>query len=188
MKRRQFVLGLGAASVGSAGVVGTGAFSELTADRDVNLRIAADRNAYLRLEDTSAVTEETVDRNILKIDLTEINTFQQVDGEGFNKRSIYELDNVKAGENRRRSGSIFAVRNQSDRRIEFAGETVDDEGPTIELYDVTDDSRTAIDEDNPYELAVGASVGIGLRIIVPAGADVRTYSQMLRINAEDAGA
>lgn len=185
MKRRHFIIGFGATTVGSAGAVGTGAVGQIVGDRDVNLRIAADHNAYLKLEDTSSVTYSDPERDILEIDLTAISDFPHVEGEGFNSRSVYELDNVKPDPDRDPGREIFAIRNQSDRRLEVAAETVDEEGPVIELYDVTDEERQAIDDANPRTLDTGESVGIGLRVIVPAGTDLGEYTQMVRISATE---
>jgi hypothetical protein len=52
MNRRTLLLGLGTAA-GSAGLVGTGAFSTAEADRDASVRVADESNAYLSISPSS---------------------------------------------------------------------------------------------------------------------------------------
>jgi len=61
MERRKFVIGAGALATGSAAAVGTGAFSSVSAERDVTLEVAGDGDAYLGIESNDSegyVTEE----------------------------------------------------------------------------------------------------------------------------------
>ena len=51
--RRKFIAGLGALVSGSAAAMGTGAFSQATADRTVNVSVAGDGAAYLDLNPVS---------------------------------------------------------------------------------------------------------------------------------------
>jgi hypothetical protein len=50
MKRRKFILGLGASAVGASALFGSGAFTSVEAERSVNVNVAGDANAYLGLE------------------------------------------------------------------------------------------------------------------------------------------
>ena len=52
-KRRKFLAGLGALVSGSAAAMGTGAFSQATADRTVSVSVAGDGAAYLDLNPVS---------------------------------------------------------------------------------------------------------------------------------------
>lgn len=196
MKRRNLLLGLGtAASVGS-GVIGTGAISQITADREFNLSIVQDQNAYLGIESStpSGLVTATGPPNgigVIQIDLTEFNNL--ADGRGFNKGATTELTDPVD-----RSGSaLFSVQNQSDRKIEFVAATVgdtddlqetrpiepDEEIPPpaddqiqIELFDVEKSQRKAINQNNPRELKPGRfGIGIGVRVITPSS--VKTDKQ-----------
>jgi len=51
--RRKFIAGLGALATGSAAAMGTGAFSQVTADRTVSVSVAGDGAAYLDLNPVS---------------------------------------------------------------------------------------------------------------------------------------
>ncbi|WP_423995676.1 hypothetical protein [Halorubrum trapanicum] len=63
MERRKFVVGLGALASGSAAAMGTGAFSSVSADRDVAVSVADDNDAFLSLSPSdgpnSAYAQET---------------------------------------------------------------------------------------------------------------------------------
>jgi hypothetical protein len=50
MERRKFLIGAGSAAIGSSALIGSGAFSAVTAERSVTVTAAADNNAYLGLE------------------------------------------------------------------------------------------------------------------------------------------
>jgi hypothetical protein len=191
MNRRKFILGVGGVSVGSAGVIGTGAFSNITADRDVTLRIAADNNGYLEFDPVSELT--TIPHGgVTEFDLTQFNEIPDVDGKGFNKRSVFEI----TGTSRDQYEGVFALRNQADRQIEFASTTVGDineiekpndpgeldfnalseSDPRIELFEIDDSNRTAIDDDNWVELDIGFQTALGFRLIVPEVADLGSHT------------
>jgi len=70
MQRRNFVLGLGALSAGSAAAVGTGAFSSVFAERDVSVEVADDSEAYLTLQSESEYAEANAD-GVLELDFSE---------------------------------------------------------------------------------------------------------------------
>jgi len=50
--RRKFIAGLGALATGSAAAMGTGAFTSVSASRQVDVAVASDNNAYLGLKGT----------------------------------------------------------------------------------------------------------------------------------------
>lgn len=195
MKRRRFIIGVGAASVGSAGVIGTGAMSSITADRDVQLRIARDDNAYLGLDPTSELAKIPEDSGELELDLTRFNEIS--DGEGFNRRSVYVITKTS----RDAQPGVFQITNQSDRSVKIASTTVsdvddiekpnepgdlgydqlDEDDPRIELFEIGE-GRTTIDAKNPYTLKEGHAVAVGLRVIVPEGAELgsQTIHQIIQ--------
>ena len=47
--RRKFIAGLGALATGSAAAMGTGAFTSVSAERDVSVSVVGDGDAYLRM-------------------------------------------------------------------------------------------------------------------------------------------
>ena len=73
---------MGSLAAGGAATIGTGAFSSVTANRNVDLAIAGDEDAYLRLSPNSDYTYMTDDSQ-LAVDLTADNTTTGK-GEGLN--------------------------------------------------------------------------------------------------------
>ena len=49
MERRKFLIGAGALASGSAAAVGTGAFTSVSAERDISVSVVGDGDAYLRM-------------------------------------------------------------------------------------------------------------------------------------------
>ena len=47
MKRRNFLVGVGGATIGGSALIGSGAFSRVESDRAVNIEVAPDPDAYL---------------------------------------------------------------------------------------------------------------------------------------------
>jgi hypothetical protein len=52
MKRRKVLAGIGSLAAGGAAAIGTGAFTSVEADRQVDVQIASDANAYLGLDNS----------------------------------------------------------------------------------------------------------------------------------------
>lgn len=102
MERRKFVVGLGALASGSAAAVGTGAFTSVTATRDIDVEVADDASAYLRLEGTGGANSDYVtdDGNggTLSISLDDGNTVSG-GGEGVNPDAVTEIDDLFTIEN-----------------------------------------------------------------------------------------
>lgn len=206
MKRRRFIFGLGAATSVGTGVIGSGAVSQITADRDANLTIIQDQDAYLGIisQTSSDLVEENsppTGNGIIQVDLTEFNDIAV--GDGFNKRATTELtDPVEFS-----GPSLFSIRNQSDRNVEFAAETVgdtenlndlrpiepedpipepDDDQIDIELFDVTDDNREAIDQESPRTLEPGGfGIGVGIRVIVPESVETGEHNIIMLLRATE---
>ena len=61
MERRKFVIGAGALATGSAAAMGTGAFSSVEADRNLEAEVVSDDGAYLGVNATSDYAENTGD-------------------------------------------------------------------------------------------------------------------------------
>lgn len=206
MKRRNLLFGLGTAASVGTGVIGTGAVSQITADREFNLSIVQDQDAYLGIQSstpTDLVSESSppTGKGIIQIDLKEFNDLAV--GSGFNKRATTELTDPAE-----RSGpALFSVQNQSDRDVEFAAVTVGDKddldevrptGPDetipepsddqikIELFDVTDDEKKAINQDAPRTLEPGKlGIGLGIRVIVPSSIETGEHNVIMLLRATE---
>ena len=82
MNRRNVLIGLGTVAAGGGAALGTGAFSQVEADRTVNVTTSDDASALLAfsvdtsyngISDDSGTADGTNDQNIVQIDLVDIN-------------------------------------------------------------------------------------------------------------------
>jgi hypothetical protein len=65
MERRKFIAGLGSLTAAGAAGIGTGAFTSVSAQRNVNVALADDSNAFLGLEPgTSGLVTDDADGNL----------------------------------------------------------------------------------------------------------------------------
>ena len=109
MKRRNFLIGTGAAAVGGSALLGSGAFSEVNAQRQVTVQVAEDPNAYLGMDDCQDSDGNTTpnssfasidDDGHLQVDMTPSNPTNEggagdgAQGTGVNSESITWFDNV----------------------------------------------------------------------------------------------
>ncbi|WP_128904681.1 DUF1102 domain-containing protein [Halorubrum amylolyticum] len=114
MERRKFVIGLGALASGSAAAVGTGAFTSVTATRDIDVEVADDASAYLRLQGTGGANSDYVtddgDGGTLAISLDSGNSSDVGDGggEGVNPDAVTKIDN------------LFDIENQGTQEVDVS--------------------------------------------------------------------
>lgn len=98
MERRKFLIGAGALASGSAAAVGTGAFTSVSADRNVSVGLAGDDNALLEIapSDGKNAAYATQDGDTLEINIDDTN---DVDGAGLNDdartiiRDVFKIRN-----------------------------------------------------------------------------------------------
>jgi len=100
MKRRKFLLGAGSAAAAGSALIGSGAFSEVRAQRQVTIQVAEDPNAYLGMDDCIGRDGEPTENSSfadldddghLRVDMGPSGT---LDGSGVNSDSISWFDNV----------------------------------------------------------------------------------------------
>lgn len=120
MDRRKFLIGAGSLAAGGAAAMGSGAFTSVTANRDITVNVADDSDAYLSIEpaDTAngdAYASTNSDGNI-KLDFTDS---AGVSGEGINDRAVVTFEDV------------LTITNQGSQEvalgIDFGPEGFDDE-------------------------------------------------------------
>jgi hypothetical protein len=150
MRRRNLLLGLGTAA-GGAGAVGSGAFTSVSAQRDVAVSVTDDADALLRLEPG---TGENADAFATVTDGTVGLDFSSTDagGSGLGTSSTYQFD------------GLLRVQNQGTQRVyvfaQLSGGVADDElyfypgsDPTTRLRDGTDEV-VPLDPGETVELGV----------------------------------
>jgi len=91
MNRRKFLIGAGSLAAGSAAAMGTGAFSSVRAERDINVEVADDANAYLAL-DASISQYAKESSGTLELQFDGSNPDQ--DGDGLNANADTTFANV----------------------------------------------------------------------------------------------
>lgn len=96
MERRKFIAGLGSLTAAGAAGIGTGAFTSVRAERNLNVAVAGDNEAYLALDaSVSDYAEET--GNTLELQFDGSNPGQN--GEGLNANADTTFQNVMRIEN-----------------------------------------------------------------------------------------
>lgn len=164
MKRRQLLAGLGAAAAGG-GVLGTGAFTSVSASRSVSVSLANEDAAYLGIEPgdgkVNGVFANQNTDNEITVDINDEITTYSDSGTGVGVDSEYEFDDV------------FRVTNQGTQTVSLQIDDVthdpDGDGNTevlVQFY-VRDGSgnRQRIDGSNAEaELSTGTVAQIGIYV------------------------
>lgn len=156
MQRRKFVIGMGALTSGAAAAVGSGAFSSVTATRDVDVSVADDASAYLRLEATDGANADYVtdDGNggTLSIDLSPSNDGVTGGGEGINPDAVTRIDD------------LFAVENQGTQTVDVALSKSGDHAGLVGFF--PDDRAYSGDSlsTSPLTLGAGDEATISLEV------------------------
>ncbi len=155
MKRRKFLIGAGAFSVGATAVVGSGSFAEVEAQRGIKVEVVRDSEAYLRMEQhPESVWSNGTDAE------TETVFVVEEDGRGHLGVSV---DAVRNGTTTR-FDDVFRVCNTGkDCVCVWVKEKNGDNTERVTFYD----SRTGESiegEDNAVQLEVGECLDVGFEV------------------------
>lgn len=165
MRRRNVLIGLGATAAGGAAVFGSGAFTQLQADRDFTISVAGDGDAFLQLreaEDGDPVEDGIVwgetdaigydANNALFVDMDEMG-----DGEGVNVDAVATLGRLQdiTDTTSDIEEAAFAMENQHDDELDIALQSV--EGNDTDILDIlyTEDGTAT------ETWGEGESIGLG---------------------------
>jgi len=145
MKRRQLLL-CGGATLGGASILGTSAFTSVSAERTVSVAVAGDASAFLGLDATNAANgayaSEQGDDGELVLDFGDISEQSRDDrfesgGSGVNQNAVTDFKDV------------FRVRNQGTQPIEV--ELKDENaGDVLHTNDPWDADGADTDSDDVY--------------------------------------
>lgn len=143
------------ALAGGTGIVGTGGFSLVSAERNVSVSVAADANAYLRLApckgSQNGAYATNVQTGVMTLNLSPSNP--NVTGEGVNPEATSVFDNV------------FEICNQGSQSVAVwldADPIQNGNGnPAVEFYQDGDRTSTIVGKDNAVCLDVGECVCVG---------------------------
>lgn len=191
VKRRKFIIGLGALSAGTVAATGTGAFSQATAsDRSVQVEVTTDDSAYLGLLDSDSDLEndqyahQDEDGKLeLRFDGDAGSSGFAGSGEGLGPDSVYYFD------------SVFGVSNLSDNEdiqpeVEFEPQN-DGSDAAFGIYSGPSGGRDSVDPDDlkeantagPGGLPPGSWKGVGVVINTEGLSDGATIRGTLTVTA-----
>lgn len=164
MKRRTVLVGAGSLTAGSLGIIGSGAFASVDANRMIDVRVAEDSgedSAYLRLqplrsdfakEDDGSLTL-TFDGDFSATVARKENVDSEDTGEGLGTDSVYTFDD------------LFLVKNQGTRPISIFGVYEGGEVNGIAIYNSNDSDKRTLTEGSPSKvLAPGEAISAGVRV------------------------
>jgi hypothetical protein len=179
MNRREIIAALGAATVGTSAAAGTGAFTSVTAERSVNVNIADDAYAFLRLNERggggrSEIDGGTLEFNIPGDDEDEYPSASPTDPDGLGVDSTYRF----GGDTAHDEAGLFAVRNQGTQAVEvYSTQEVTEGVPSVTMYNVN--TGDLLTESSP-----SPQLGVGSGPLV-CGLEIDTHSIPVRDEAYD---
>ncbi len=115
MERRKFIAAVGSVAAGGAAAVGTGAFTNVEASREVDVEVAGDSQAYLALRVAAddgtrgANSEAYVDDSGDEVSFDFSGSNSNVDGNGFNPRAITRINNILEVANQGTQSAFLSV-------------------------------------------------------------------------------
>lgn len=179
MNRRKFIAALGAATAGISAAAGTGAFTSVSAERSVNVNIADDAYAFLRLNERgggerSKIDGGTLEFNIPGDDEDEYPSGNPTDPEGLGADSVYRFGGDAAHD----EVGLFAVRNQGTQPVEvYSTQEVTQGVPSVTMYNVN--TGDLLTESSP-----SPQLGVGSGPLV-CGLEIDTHNVPIRDEVYD---
>lgn len=182
MKRRRVLAGVGTlAGVGGLGL-GTGAFTSVSAERNVSVAVADDDQAFLKLTQRGGGRRSYADGNkeTVGFDIPgpDEDDYSGTDPEGVGSDSVYRFSSDAAHDEQ----GLFGITNQGTQPVEiFSTQATTSGVPSVTIYDVeTGDLLTESSPSDP--LTVGEQLLCGLEVDTH-GVETAEYDVTLTINA-----
>lgn len=104
MDRRKFLIGAGSLAAGSAAAVGTGAFTQVNADRTLSIDVAGDASAFLSISKAKDSNDnvypnakeyvEIDDNGEVSLDFTQVEDTEDASASGINRNAKSIFDNL----------------------------------------------------------------------------------------------
>jgi hypothetical protein len=164
MQRRKFIASIGSVAAGAAAVTGTGAFTSTTAERSVEVSVAADSDSFLALNPAGgangAYAEQTGDESTLEFNFDE--QASNEGGQGLNPDATTVI------------AKIFTIANQGTQPVGINVSAAFDSS-------LGDGSFTIFDDEDPdgndlssgyTDLETGSSLSVGVEITSGQPADL----------------
>lgn len=183
MKRRQFVLGLGAVTASGATLLGSGAFTSVSADRTISVETAQDSEAFLELnalgEPERSLAGDTVEFEFPSLAEQEVDDVNPQNPQGLGRDSVYRFASDVDGSN-----GLLKITNNGTQSVDVFAEQQQTSGnvPEVDIFDV--ETGDLLTSGSPGTLDVGKEeLKIGFRIDT-TGVDTREHDIDLTIVAD----
>ncbi|WP_136718162.1 hypothetical protein [Halorientalis salina] len=187
MKRRNLLAGMGGLAAGSGLLVGTGAFTSVSADRTVTVAVEEDSDALLKLQELGTGKRSVTDGGKLELNIPSDDEGQYPSGDptdpdGVAPDSVYKFG-ADAGGNP--GDGLFKVINQGTQPVDVYGTNGSDaDEPSVAIFDPETDEKEILTESDPYKsLGVGSTLRCGVQLDTH-DVSVNTYDVPLIINAD----
>jgi hypothetical protein len=191
MRRRRFIVGLSGLAGGASLILGTGAFSSVSAERRIFVQTAGDNDALLSLSELGEGSSFIGGRSIEnggpkeKVAFSFPGTGKRIADPdlGLGIGSIYKFDrdSGESGDSSPTEG-LLRIENQGTQPVEIYSEHETSSEIEIEIYDVDTSDDSALRE-SPVTLTVGEFVDVGFRLRT-FDANPGTFEETLTIIAE----
>lgn len=182
MKRRKILLGL-SATVSAGAAIGTGAFTSVSAERNVSVSVADDEDAFLKLEQRGSGRRSYEDGSMetvaFDIPGPDESDYGGTDPEGVGADSVYRFGE-DAGHD---EVGLFSVENQGTQPVKVYATQNEESGPDVAMFNAK--TGSLLTEDSPSSpLEIGEVLLCGLEIDT-RGVSIQEdeYEQTLTINA-----
>ena len=177
MKRRKFLLGTAAVSVGGGALLGSGAFSSVESQRTVRAEVSSDPSAYLGMakctDDTGSETPnasfaslDTEGHLQILMDETNPTVGNSPLGDGLNFDSDSRFDRVFQVCNNGKQDTCVYIEDDPAWPLVEAGEDVPDEAVgerRVDFYFEDDRTASIVGENNAFAVPLGECRCIGVR-------------------------
>ena len=201
MKRRKMLAGLGSVAAGGAAVVGTGAFTSVTADRTVDVTVAGDASAYLGLEPVGGSPNSDyvlTNGDEVSFDFSgddgDSSGGGAVDGDGFNPDATTRINDLLRVTNQGTQSAAFWVNIEN---LGAGSDFLTVEASGYSTFDSSFGSTTGASDQLAYdggnagsvdEYTLGTGEDIYLHLIVDAsGQSPNSFSGTVTFVAENGG-
>lgn len=158
MKRRRLLVGFSAAVASSASVVGSGAFTSVSAKRDAEVDLENDTDAYLGLFELGAGGRSEKESGLLTFSFPSDSEPNHL---GLGTDSVYifeeDADTTDSG--------LFEVVNQGANAVKvYATQTNTSGVPSVGIFDINDPTTILDGNPNSITLSPGQRFGGGFQI------------------------
>ena len=182
MKRRKFVLGLGATAAGGATVLGSGAFTSVDADRTISVETAQDSDAFLEM-DALGDAERSSAGDQVEFEFPSLAEQKEDDvnpqnPQGLGTESVYRFASDVEG-----SDGLLRITNSGTQSVDvFAEQQTTGDVPEVDIFDI--ETGDLLTSETPFEgLEVGEELRVGFQVDT-MGVDTGDYDIVLTIVAD----